>query len=472
MKKYTLLLLTFPLAVLILTGCSDPDPVKVYVTPTPIILPSPSATPVAAEITLVNAQSTPSDITPQPTPLPPPPGVNFGPIVAPNYTPEPLHTPLPATVTVQPCRVIIAAAQVSIYQSPDRASSVIGTALVRERLVVQQVTTDAAGVMWASANGGWLPLSDAGIEIAQLDSVRACEILTGREQNTMLMGLHIINDTANADVLAFVQRMVQSGHPLGSVKGLNSTEPMLNQIKEMSPQTVIIYRSLLNTNFEGLSNCPPNIFDVPDPIITAQDWMAGLKYYWDQVDADYFELFNECPASMEWIAQFSIESMRIANEQGRCLLLFSFPGGNPDMQYFNDLLPAYQYAVDHACQPGRTHGIALHAWSLEDDRMASESDVWIAFRHRILYERLLLTLPAAANLPVYLTEMGIGGGTFMPPCDTIVRDVLQYTYQVEEDPYVKGFNVWSIGTGAQWYDITPCLPALGDSLISYYNSTP
>ena len=89
-----------------------------------------------------------------------------------------------------------------------------------------------------------------------------------------------------------------------------------------------------------------------------------------------------------------------------------------------------------------------------------------------VHERLLLSLPAAANLPVYITEMGIGGGTIMPGCGLIIRDALQYTYQLEEDPYVKGFHLWNVGSGAQWYDITSCLPDLADALIRYYTFKP
>ncbi len=457
-------------AALALAACGgSPDPVRVYVTPTPLVEPSqaPTAAPTTADITLVNdVQSPQTQITPQPTPQPAPPGVTFGPIVGPQYTPEPLHTALPESVSVRPCQVTVAAAQVSLYQAADVAAAVTGTAAEREHLTVSQITTDSAGTRWVNTPQGWLPLVQNGTEIAQLASLWECGVLAGTTPNTTLAGLHVLNGTSNADVIAYVQRMANSGHPVGTVKGLNGAEQLLTQIKQISPQTVIVYRSILTA--DGMADCPADVLSAPDPVKTAQRWMAGLESYWDQVDADYYEFMNECPASLTWISDFAIEAMKIANEQGRCLLLFSFPGGNPDMQIFNDLLPAYQYAVDHPCQPGRTHGIALHGWSLEDTRLASESDVWIAFRHRILYERLKLVLPAAADLPVYITEMGIGGGTLMPPCESIIRDALQYTYQLEEDPYVKGFHLWSVGTGAQWYDITPCLPALGDALITYY----
>ena len=139
------------------------------------------------------------------------------------------------------------------------------------------------------------------------------------------------------------------------------------------------------------------------------------------------------------------------------------------MQEFNTVLPAYQYAVDHPCQPGRTHGISLHAYSMDDKLMLSEADVWVARRHEIINERLLLSLPAAANLPVYLTEVGIGGGQTFPGCDVVIRDALLYTYQIEVDPYVKAFHLWSVGTGTGWYDIADCLPALADELIRYYS---
>ena len=281
-----------------------------------------------------------------------------------------------------------------------------------------------------------------------------------------LLGLHVLNERSRDEVLQFVMQMENAGHPIGTIKGLNGAEHILTEIEQISPQTVTIYRSLLTA--DGLSDCPADIVSVPDPIRTAQRWYAGLQPYWTKTNADFYEYMNECHAPLEWITEFSIELMRLAAENGQCLLLFSFPGGNPEMAEFDKLLPAYQYAVEHPCAPGRTHGIALHAYSMEDTRMVSETDKWMAMRHRILYERLMLALPAAANLPVYITELGIGGGTIMPPCDMIIEDALQYTYQIEEDPYVKGFNLWNVGSGAQWYDITTCLPELANGLLTYY----
>lgn len=428
---------------------------------------APDSTPTAVPVAVL--QITPvgtPPITAQPTPLPPPAGVIFGPITGSDYTPEPLHTALPSTIAVQPCRVIIAAEQLALHTAPDAAAPVMGTAFAREKLVVTQVGVDGIGTQWVQTAAGWLPLMQNGVETARLDSLRACDILLGRTPDVTLLGLHVLNERSRDQVLQFVMQMASAGLPVGTVKGLNGTEHILTEIKQISPQTVTVYRSLLTP--DGMGDCPADIRSLPDPVRTAQRWYQGLQPYWTQTNADYYEYMNECPAPLDWIAQFSIEMMRLAGENGQCLLLFSFPGGNPDMAAFDQLLPAYQYAVDHPCAPGRTHGVALHAYSLEDSRMVSESDKWVSMRHRILHERLQLALPAAANLPIYITELGIGGGTIMPPCSMIIEDALQYTYQVEEDPYVKGFHLWNVGSGAQWYDITPCLPDLASALLSYY----
>ncbi len=397
----------------------------------------------------------------------PTPGGGFGPIVGPDYTPQPLHTPLPQTLHERPCPAIVTAeAGVSLHGAADAASPVVGTANVRERLTVVALSTDAAGNQWAQTERGWLPLTLNGIQHATLDRMRSCEILKGTTPRTTLLGLHVLNETSHDEVLALVRRLVDAGIPMGTVKGLNGAEQTLNEIKMISPQTVTVFRSLWTAN--GMWDCPADPGEYGDPIETANTWMKGLYSYWNAVNADYYEIINECPVELSWIAEFSIEAMRLANQQERCLLLFSFPGGNPTVDAFRELLPAYRYAVENPCAPGRHHGVALHAYSLEDGLLVSESDKWIAFRHRIFEEELRQRLPEAVDLPVYITELGQGGGMAIPSCESLIRDAIQYTYQLEEDPYVKGFHLWSVGSGTRWVDITSCLPALGDALIAYY----
>ncbi len=501
-SRFSLITVLLLVGALSLTACGDDTdaaetltPILVYVTPTPAeatvtSTPPTDSTTNTPETVALAEPTAPSDPTvtssptlaptetPAPTSAPtqtpaqvaaqatstPAAGGQFGPIVGPDFTPEPLHTALPMAVSARPCPVIINAEQVTLYTEPSTASPARGTAAIRQALDVSEITTDASGSQWAKTAGGWVQLGDQ----AALDSMRACEILRGNTPNTTLAGLHIISMTGEREVMNLVQLLAARGIPMGTVKGLNGTETLLVKIKEASPQTTTVYRSIL-TDF-GFWDCPEALFTdtLPDPVLTAQEWMAGVLPHWENVSADYFEPINECPAPLDWLAEFSIETMRIANEAGYCLLLFALPGATPPMDQFDQLLPAYEYAAQHPCPNGLMNGIGLHAYSLEDDKLASESDVWVVFRHRLMAQRLDQVLPVAANLPVYITEFGIGGGTIDPGCEAVVRDTIQYTYQLEEDPYIKGFHLWSVGSGAQWYDVTPCLDQLGASLLAYY----
>jgi hypothetical protein len=386
----------------------------------------------------------------------------FGPIVPPDFTPEPLHTPFPKELHTRPCELVVTASEVTRYVAPDLTSQAVGTSVARERYVVSDIVSYDDNERWAETPDGWLPMMTQGTQVAELIPSRSCDILTGKAPATTLLGLHMVNGTSSAAVLRFVQQLAAAGYPLGTLKGLSGAEDVLNEVEEISPETVTVFRSIHH------SDCPEGVLTEGDPYETAQRWMADMLPYWEQVNADYYELWHECGAPLSWIADFSIESMRIANEEGVCLLIFSFPGGNPEMDHFDDLFPAYQYALDHPCASGRLHGVAVHAFSLKDDILVSEAGVWVALRHRIFFDRLQTAFPQAIEVPVYITEAGIGGRTIQPSCETVVRDALQFTYLLEQDTYVKGFHLWNVGTGEQWYDITPCLPSLSSALIDYY----
>ncbi|NDJ75101.1 MAG: hypothetical protein GYB65_02490 [Chloroflexi bacterium] len=278
-----------------------------------------------------------------------------------------------------------------------------------------------------------------------------------------LMGLHLIVGARREPVLELATRLRDIGWPLGTVKGTSGTEDILNEVARISPDTVIVFRSLLTPL--GQRDCPNT---ANSPQAEAQLWMAGLQQYWAGVNADYYEIVNECEPPMEWMAAFSIEAMRIANLQGQCLLLFSFGPGNPEPEEFAQLLPVFQYALENPCGPGRLHGIALHTYGIGQTTLVSESGIYLGFRHRLFYSTILTQLPEAVRLPVYLTEAGPGDGRTDFTCADVQRDVMQYTQQLEYDPYIQGFHLWNLGPPGVWVDFTPCLPIIGDALVNYY----
>lgn len=278
-----------------------------------------------------------------------------------------------------------------------------------------------------------------------------------------LMGLHLIVGAPRQPVIDLVTRLRASGRPLGTIKGTTGTESILNEVAAISPETIIVYRPILTHN----TGCPN---PVNPPEYEAQAWMNGFAEAWGQVSADFYEIINECTPQVpvDWLVAFSIEAMRIGSQQGRCLLLFSFATGNPEPYEYERLLPAYEYALQHPCQPGRYHGIALHAYGVgPNSRLVSESGIYLGLRHRLYYHWLLEQLPQAVNIPVFLTEVGQGGDTLMG-CGDIARDVIQYTEQLEHDSYILGFHLWNLGGQIGWINIEPCLPTIGDALLGYY----
>jgi hypothetical protein len=280
-----------------------------------------------------------------------------------------------------------------------------------------------------------------------------------------LMGLHLVMGAESTAVIDLARRLKEIGWPLGTLKGTTGTEGILNQVETISPETVTVYRALATT--DGMRDCPNTH---SDPVAEAWRWLDSLAPAWRGVRADYFEIMNECLPPPEWLVPFSIEAMRIANQRGQCLLLFSFSAGQPTPEVFAQLLPVLDYALKNPCASGRLHGIALHAYGINPTTLVSESGINLGFRHRLLFGSVLQQLPEALLVPVYLTEAGPGDGRAPFSCADIVRDVLQYTRQLEYDPYVRGFHLWNVGPTGGWLDATPCLPAIADALVSYYGS--
>jgi hypothetical protein len=279
-----------------------------------------------------------------------------------------------------------------------------------------------------------------------------------------LMGLHLVVGAQKDPVIELVKRLEAIGWPLGTLKGTSGTEDILNEVAAISPQTVIVYRSLVTPS--GTVDCPDTS---NDPESEARLWVLGLQSSWRSVHADYYEITNECQPPVEWLVPFSIEAMRIAGSMGECLLLFSFSAGTPEPAVFDRLLPVYEYALENPCQPGRYHGIALHAYGVDKSTLMSESGINLGLRHRLFYSYILPKLPSAIQIPVYLTEAGPGDGRTPFKCEDITRDVIQYTRELEYDPYIRGFHLWNVGPKNEWVDVTPCLPMIGDTLVSYYS---
>lgn len=156
-----------------------------------------------------------------------------------------------------------------------------------------------------------------------------------------------------------------------------------------------------------------------------------------------------------------LESLRIATARGQCLLLYNFEVGNPVMEWREgEIPPALDYALAHPCQPGRYHGIGIHAYDIG----YGLNDSWRNNRYVRMFSAIDLKYRA---LPVYFTEWG---GSFIEEkepvdCNTVLAD-LRWARNQYRDGIIDGVLIWSFGESQVWRDLTECGPAIETFLRS------
>lgn len=406
------------------------------------------------------AFGTPMAPAPTHTPLPSvTPTPTLAPTVPPTNTPRPSNTPTlpdrptdeptptPEVTTLPPitpgpgksCALKVSISAIRVRSQPSASAPQVGTIAQAYEFDAVQFST-SADYLWARHSTGWSAIRDNRSGTWWVDASQdasLCQDVPGWPPGLdpprviVRVGIHAL-PSANGGALAPLLPY------LGTVKGVDNAG-ILRQAKAANPRIVTVFRSW------NAGDCPP--LGMPPG-----GWIDHLAQTWQHVDADYFEPMNECPYNHD--ADYTIRMMQRANTLGYCMLLWAFPVGTPEIDYWRSLTPAMDYALEHECQPGRHHGIALHAY-----RMAHPlSDVWLFSRYLTLYA----AIPAKYRaLDLYFTELGPDYENENAPvdCGALVSAVrwAQNTYR---DGLVDGFHLWSAGPGTQWRDITPCVPAL------------
>jgi len=197
----------------------------------------------------------------------------------------------------------------------------------------------------------------------------------------------------------------------------------------------------------------------------------------------YWEVLNENdPPSIDghaWLAQFYIEAMNIAEDNGYRLALFSYSAGVPELEEWEAIVDTGVFA---RAQEGE-HILALHEynwptmdylWGVPFAGHPTYPDRGLlAGRYRYLYENLLI--PNDQVIPLAITECGLDpvlrqpGQTTKQRQERFVDEMIWYDTHLCEDDYVIRAAMFTIGGGGtQWssYDYTELLPDFHDSIVS------
>jgi len=271
-----------------------------------------------------------------------------------------------------------------------------------------------------------------------------------------------------------VQGVQEAGAHVALVKALDNFG-YLRLVKESSPETITIGR------WNGEAWVDPS----GDPATKAAKIMGKHMPHWEYEKdvVDYWEVLNENdPLTVEghvWLAQFFIEAMNIAEENGYKLALFSYSVGVPQWREWEAIVETGVFA--RAGQGG--HVLALHEYNwpvmsygwgepLEDQPAYPDRGV-LSGRYRHLYRDFLI--PRDEVIPLAITECGLDPLLRQPGQPTTwkeryVEEMAWYDTRLREDDYVIGAAMFTIGSGGiePWtdYDYEVLLPDFHDTIVS------
>jgi hypothetical protein len=236
----------------------------------------------------------------------------------------------------------------------------------------------------------------------------------------------------------WLQKCAEAGSPIGIVYSVN--ENISGDITQHSPSTKWVYRY----QTEEFSRLPDGFFE-GDPVKNATEWLTKTKdsrkrtliQNWKLNQADWFDPLNEpvpdIPVKAQWLNQWMLKALEIANDNGFRLALFSMPTGGPPIDMWQLLVPALQRGKELGAI------LSLHAY-WETDQPETEEDN--ALRHRKIYA----TLPDDAQLPLVMSEASPGNGYDVGwRGQAWVDNMARYDAELMKDAYVLGACGFQLG---------------------------
>jgi len=351
--------------------------------------------------------------------------------ILPTVTPTPTITPTPTHSEPDACQLVVSIqGGVNIRQSPSTTAAKVGALQIGARRTALQFA-DSGGYLWARiAADQWIAVRSGTTWWAGWEHEDLCPSVPGWPVNRT--GLHMTwNIHPEQIATAFAN--------LGTLKATTGNGYVLAEAKMANPAIVTVYR-------RTAPDCPPDgMSAVTWMNLIAQDWPPG---------ADYYEMVNECILPTDRWVELSIGAMQWAAARQKCLLLFSFAVGQPEIGQWQQLTPAFDYALANPCAGGRLHGVALHAYTAG----STLDNPWLFSRFGLLCASIADIY--CNRLPLYLTEVGDDPQTQgAVDCGRW----LAFAHEVERvlaGTVVDGYHLWSVGYGTGWVDATACMGGL------------
>ena len=378
------------------------------------------------------------------TATPPPPTNTPTPVITATPSPTPSATP-PIDPTPETACYGVTTSALNVRDIPEGAK--IGAVSVGARLPIIAQAEASDGAIWFRHYGlGGSTLGWSHGDYIELEP--GCNI-----PPLVKRGVHLYTGASCDLLLAHIT-------DYGVVKGISGNEDCM---KRLPPWVFTVWRNIVRTGY-GYGDGPPQ-WGQGNPVTVARQWWGQEYATWERLGlvgvVDVFEITNELSYAGDWENEFYIESMRLANESGVCLGVFSDGYGNPTLVQFAERAPALDYMLAHECGPGRHHVISAHSYSRYDsgpwlfDRWQLQRDYW-----RGLYG------DKYDAITWLFTEFGLPD-TDPPPNNYDGRGVANCAQAWAEIPVidaafdahdeVAGYTIFGFGNLPPWFDWSACV---------------
>ncbi len=247
---------------------------------------------------------------------------------------------------------------------------------------------------------------------------------------------------------------------------------VFSEARKLNKGLITVHRNIHLLDV-GLRNCPIGygMGGADQARALARSWFDLVWRTWEARNltgkglVTYGEIQNECGwPGAEYENAYWLEILRLANEKGICLALYSDSYGTPEIDQFVSRRPVFDQILKEPCAAGRFHVISLHTYGRVD------SGLWIFFRWTLFRDALRAINPKYDKLQFIFTEQGVSNaagnndGRGSADCGRAALETQQATAAYQDHPEVVGFALYSFGSGTEWLDLTPCLPQIAASL--------
>lgn len=284
-------------------------------------------------------------------------------------------------------------------------------------------------------------------------AARATLLAQGRELATIKHGFHVtlIEDKTLLD--NWMHRLDEAGIPF-FLKAVDNAEPLYNaqeMMKKSGVPHVLVYRSV-----DDLPN-----YDLSPQEAARQHWELHRNRFPPELDRDkvWLETINE-PDRLrsEWLAEFALETARLAMAEGFRWAAFGWAAGEPELEHWQS--PAMLEFLRLVGENPDRLAIALHEGSgtIED----------AAFEYPFRTGRFLQLFDVADqhNIPrptVLITEWGWSYNE-VPAPDEAMADIEWASRLYGAFPEVQGAAIWNLGLGCCFGNVSDQVEELIDPL--------